>query len=138
MSKTKHKSVKKTAKLIKNSKYQTIAAVVVIVVAAALGYFLFIASHAAAPFTSVEAENGTLTGSGNNAATKITGDSAASGSAYVRFGSSPGYNIPTCNAYCGGTSYGPGTTTTITVKDKLNFGRTVWIYRPPVPDSASL
>jgi len=86
MSKTKSKArlAKKTIKLARTPKYQSIAAIVVVVAAAVLGYFLFIASHAASPYVSVEAVNGTLGGS----ACKVTSTGASGGSTNnaVQFG----------------------------------------------------
>ena len=98
MSKSKHKSVKKPAKLIRSQKYQSIAAVVVIVAAAVLGYFLFIASHAASPSASSEAESGTLSGT----ACKVTstGASGTSTNNAVQFGGTA-CTVTTGNSLCG-------------------------------------
>src|SRR5579864_701106 len=91
MAKPNTKLVKKTTNIVKTPKYQTIAAIVIIVAAAILGYFLFIASHASTPFVSIEAESGTLDNSGN--AIKIT-DTTASGNSAVQFGTLPGGGGP--------------------------------------------
>src|ERR1700722_10917848 len=100
MSKSKPKAskkIKKAAKLIKTPKYQSIAAIIVIIAAAILGYFLFINSHAASPFTNTEAESGTLAGS----ACKVTNTtSGASGNAFVSFGGS-NCSTTTGNSLCG-------------------------------------
>ena len=65
------------------SKPQRITAAVVVVVVAAIGAYLLIGSHAAVPYSSIEAESGSL----SSPATQVTGDSKASGGSYVQFGS---------------------------------------------------
>src|SRR5579863_429878 len=77
------KSDSKTIKLARNPKYQSIAAVIVILAAAILGYLLFSASHAASPYATSEAESGTLTG-----AACTQSSSGASNNSYVLFGGS--------------------------------------------------
>ena len=95
-------STESKPKLASNSKYQTIAGIVVVIAVAILGYFIFFASHASTPYVSSEAETGALV----NPATKTT-DSNASGGSAVQFGALPGSGGGgSGNQYCG---FDPGT-----------------------------